>query len=100
MAIAGTYKVSTHAMGKDVEGDIVIEGEDTAFSGTATTGPISGTISEGVLTGESFTCRLAGEAPQPIGEVDLVVKGTLKDGHIKGSMKLGLFSIKFEGDRA
>lgn len=97
MAVEGTYSITAKALGRTLTGELVMKQNGNELTGVATGSGLSGEIQDGVVKGDTFTCKVVGEGPK--GTTTVKAQGTVSGDHISGKLKLGPLSAKFEGNR-
>lgn len=97
MAVEGRYEVVAKTKLGTGTGVIELVTSGNALAGVAMGMNRIGEITDGVVTGDSFTCKLT--APVKKKQVTVKVEGTVTGDIIAGSFRYGLMHIKYEGKR-
>ena len=97
MAVEGRYEVVAKTKLGTGMGIIELVTSGNALAGIAVGMNRTGEITDGVVTGDSFTCKLT--APVKKKQVTVKVKGVVTGDIITGSFRYGPMRIKYEGKR-
>ncbi len=99
MAVDGTYNIAIDTPMGSRPGKLLLKTDGSSLSGTYTAEGSENTLKDGTVSGEDFT--FSTQVSTPMGQIILVIKGTVSGDSISGQVQAGDFgSFPFKGNRA